>query len=101
MNNPKISIIIPCFNGSNFVGKALHTALEQTYKNKEVIFVDNESTDNSLLIAKEIKADFPELIVTTAKNIYPHCWDEPRTKGFELATGEHLFTLAADDYEIL
>ena len=55
MKNKLVSIIINCFNGENFLSKTLESVLDQTYKNFEVIFVDNCSTDKSAEIYKKIK----------------------------------------------
>jgi len=92
----KISIIIPCYNAEKWIEKCVESALNQDYKNIEVIAVDNESTDNTLKILKNIK--HKNFIVDVEKNIYPHCWDEARKKGFSLASGKYLFTLASDDF---
>jgi len=100
-NSLKASIIIPCFNAEKWIEKTLLSALNQSYKNTEVIFVDNESTDRSLEIAYRLRESNPSLIIAEAKNIYPRCWDEAREKGFSIATGDYFFTLAADDlYEV-
>ena len=55
MKNKLVSIIINCFNGEKFLFKTLQSVLNQTYKNFEVIFVDNCSTDKSMEIFKKIK----------------------------------------------
>ena len=43
---PKVSIIIPVFNGSNYLKEAIQSALNQTYKNIEIIIVNDGSNDN-------------------------------------------------------
>ena len=46
MYKPKVSIIIPVYNGSNFLKEAIESALQQTYENVEIIVVNDGSTDN-------------------------------------------------------
>ena len=50
--NVRISIIIPVYNLDKFISRCIESILEQTYKNFEVIIVDDGSTDNSLNIIK-------------------------------------------------
>lgn len=49
--NPMVSIVIPVYNGSNFLREAVNSALSQTYKNLEVIVVNDGSTDDTEEIA--------------------------------------------------
>ena len=96
--NPKATIIIPCYNSEKWIEESLRSALNQTYQNTEVIFVDNESTDQSAQIAKNIAEEYPELILSAAENIYPNCWDEARLEGFRLMTGDYVLVMGSDDY---
>ena len=54
-NEPLASIIITNYNKSNFLITAVKSCLEQNYKKKEIIFFDDNSTDNSLKKIKEFK----------------------------------------------
>lgn len=49
---PSVSILIPCYNAEQWIGEAIESALEQTWPCKEVIVVDDGSTDQSLKIIK-------------------------------------------------
>ena len=52
---PLISIIINCYNGEQYLNKAVRSVLNQTYKKWEIIFWDNKSVDNSKKIIKKFK----------------------------------------------
>jgi hypothetical protein len=91
MNGPCVSIIIPCFNAERYIGEAITSALGQTYPYKEIIVIDDGSTDGS-----------PEVIrsfgTTIRREFGPNrggC--AARNRGIELAQGEWIQFLDADD----
>ncbi len=94
----KITIIIPSYNRERFIEECLRSAISQTYANKEIILMDNESTDRSLEIAKEVQKEHPEIIVDVCPNIYPHSWEDPVEKALSIATGEYFTIFGSDDY---
>tara|TARA_R110000851_G_scaffold192325_1_gene343061 strand:- start:1838 stop:2569 length:732 start_codon:yes stop_codon:yes gene_type:complete len=94
----KFTIIVPCYNAEKWIEQCILSALKQDYKNIEVIFVDNESTDRSVEIVENIKKDNDSLIMSSADNIYPNCWDEARSEGFRLMTGDYVLVMGADDF---
>lgn len=96
--NPKVSIIIPVYNAEKYIKDCVMSCLAQAYDNKEIIIVDNESTDNSLKIILELKELYPELIIGSAKNIYKYSWQEPVEEAWKLMSGEYFTIIGADDY---
>ncbi len=86
-----VSIIIPCFNGERFVAEAIGSALGQTYRNREVIVIDDGSTDGSVDVIKS----FGDRIRWEASPNRGAC--AARNRGVELANGEFIQFLDADD----
>lgn len=94
---PKVSIIVPCYNSEKWVEECVVSALTQNYENIEVIAVDNESSDSTVEILKNIQKEYPTLILSSAENIYPNCWDEARSEGYRLMSGEYMTVIGSDD----
>jgi glycosyltransferase involved in cell wall biosynthesis len=90
--NPKVSILIPCYNAEMWIAQAIESALNQTYPNKEVIVVDDGSKDGSLEIIKIFgDAIRWETGLNKGGNV-------ARNRLLELSTGEWLQYLDSDDY---
>lgn len=93
---PKFSIIIPVYNTSPFLPKCFDSILSQSFKDYEVIIVNDGSTDNSQKIidkyVKRYKDKFRSLII---KNSGP---GEARNTGIKEATGDYLLFVDSDDY---
>jgi glycosyltransferase involved in cell wall biosynthesis len=86
----KISVIIPVFNGEKYVAQCLENILHQTYKNLEIIVIDDGSTDNSATIAEQ----YPVQVIRQ-ENQGPSV---SRNKGIEAATGEYIHFMDVDDW---
>jgi len=86
-----VSIIILNLNGRNFLSDCLNSLRRQTYKNFEIIVVDNGSSDGS---AEFVKDNFPEVkIIENKQNLgFP----KPNNQGFEIALGDYIVTLNND-----
>lgn len=91
-SNKKVSVIIPNYNYANFVGQAIESVLNQSYKNIEVIVINNGSTDNSLEILKRYKK---EIRIVDQSNLGQ---SGARNAGLAHATGRYIAFLDADDY---
>jgi glycosyltransferase involved in cell wall biosynthesis len=91
---PLVSIIIPVFNGEQFLDKTLLSAQQQTYKNREIIIVDDGSTDFSGGIASRYAALDSRVKVVTQKNAGVA---SARNCGLQHSSGEYVAFLDADD----
>lgn len=87
---PKFSIVIPVYNVEKYIGRCLDSVFNQTFKDYEVIVVDDGSTDKSIEIVKEYDVN-----VITSKHVSV---SEARNIGEKKATGEYLLFLDSDDY---
>ncbi len=93
-NNPLVSVGILCFNSENTILKAIESALNQTYKNTEVIVLDDFSSDNSFnKISKSIYIDKIKLF----KNKENFGTGYSRNKIFKLAKGDFICFMDDDD----
>ena len=91
---PKISIIIPLYNGAKFITPTLRTLLSSTYSNLELIVVDDGSTDNSLQLCKELSKVDARIHVYTKEN---GGVASARNFGISKATGKYLGFCDQDD----
>jgi glycosyltransferase involved in cell wall biosynthesis len=111
MNEPLISVVIPVYNEEKRVERAIRSMLEQTYRNLEIIVVDDFSTDGTANVVKTIAAVDPRV----SYHLYPlpperrtnwRGYDisagyAARNYGFKIAKGEWLTTQDADDASLL
>ena len=93
--NSKVSIIIPVYNVEKYVKEAVESAMNQTYKNIEIILVDDGSTDNSGKICDEIEKEDKRIKVIHTKN---GGLSAARNVGLETATGDYIMFLDSDDF---
>ena len=56
LNQPKVSVIMSCFNSEKYVEYAIKSIMKQEYKNWELILIDDCSTDSTLKILKKYKS---------------------------------------------
>jgi glycosyltransferase involved in cell wall biosynthesis len=92
MNSNIVSVILPVFNADKYVREALESVLSQTYKNIELICINDQSTDNSLSILESFG---DKIILINNEN---NCGTaESRNKGIRLARGEYLAFIDNDD----
>ena len=94
MKTPLVSVIIPIYNMENYLGETIESVLLSTYKNLEIVLVDDGSTDSSFAVAQAY----------AQKDSRIKAYSQPnsgvcRTRNYavEKATGELIFPLDSDD----
>jgi glycosyltransferase involved in cell wall biosynthesis len=93
MNNPLVSIIIPVYNAAKYLNATIQCVIDQTWSNKEIIIVDDGSTDNSLAIAR-LHENHRQVRVFSQTNKGSGA---TRNKGLREAKGAYIQFLDADD----
>lgn len=89
---PLVSVIIPTYNYARFVVQAVESALKQTYKNVEIIVIDDGSTDDT---PQRLEPFFNRIRYIQQRN---QGLAASRNNGIDLATGELVAFLDSDDY---
>ena len=93
-NVPLVSVIIPVYNGADFIGESIDSALQQSYGNLEVIVVDDGSTDGTLAILNGYAAKDDRVRVISQVN---GGVSKARNTAIAAARGEFIAPLDADD----
>jgi glycosyltransferase involved in cell wall biosynthesis len=94
MESPKISIIVPCYNQSEYISETLDSVLSQTYDNWECIIVNDGSTDNSEeVVSRFLKLDQRFRLITIPNKGLAGA----RNVGVSNSFGEYILPLDADD----
>lgn len=92
--NPKVSVIIPCYNGEKFIREAVESVLDQTYQNFEIIIVDDGSTDNSKATIELYLTDGRIKFIQHGRN---RGIPAARNTGIKASTGHFIAFLDQDD----
>lgn len=90
----KVSIIIPIYNAEKFLAQCIESVINQTYKNLEIILVDDGSKDDSLKICKDYADKDSRIRIFYDKN---HGVSYARNKGLKEANGEYVLFIDSDD----
>lgn len=95
MKQPLISVIIPVYGVEKYIAQCLESVINQTYKNLEIIVINDGTKDRSADIAKEYAAKDSRIKVYDFKN---GGLSVARNRGLEIATGEYISYLDSDDW---
>ena len=89
-----ISIIVPIYNRESVLKKCIESVLNQTYKNIQLILVDDGSTDNSLSVCQNYAKNDSRILVLFQNNSGP---SSARNAGLDIAKGKYVMFVDSDD----
>lgn len=92
---PKVSIIIPCYNQGKYVAEAINSALRQTFKDIEIVCVNDGSTDNSVEIIKSFENKYKNFIFLNNEENRGVIYS--RNFAIKNCNGTYILPLDADD----
>lgn len=94
MINPKVSVIMPVFNTVSYVEEAVNSILSQTFRELEVIIINDGSTDGSETILNEVSNRDNRITLINKKNEGSAI---ARSLGLKMAKGDYLYFMDSDD----
>ena len=92
---PRVSVVVAAYNSEEYLRKCLDSIVSQTYKDLELILVDDGSTDSTSLICDEYASKDQRIKVIHQKNTGSFA---ARYEGYKVSSGEYIIFLDADDY---
>ncbi|MCM1323463.1 MAG: glycosyltransferase family 2 protein [Acetobacter sp.] len=98
LKNPKVSIVMPVYNGAKYLDRTISFTLESTFKDFEFIVIDDGSTDNSYEILQRWAEE--DSRVKVYKNLQNMGIAKTRNRGFELARGKYIAPMDQDDISL-
>lgn len=95
MEQGKVSVIVPIYNVEKFLPACIQSLIDQTYKNLEILLVDDGSPDGSGAICDEFAAKDDRIVVIHKENGGA---SSARNAGLDAATGDYIAFVDGDDY---
>lgn len=95
--NPLVTISIPIFKCEKFIIRCLESVKNQTYKNLEIVLVNDCTPDNSMLLVKNFMDANPYLTIKIIEHQENSGLSVVRNNGIKASTGKYLFFLDSDD----
>ena len=95
MNKPLVSIILPVYNAQNHLARCVGSICAQTYRNIEIIILNDGSKDQSLPVCEEFRQKDPRILLVDKANSGV---SDTRHLGLKLASGKYVEFVDSDDY---
>jgi glycosyltransferase involved in cell wall biosynthesis len=91
-NNPKVSVVIPCYNDENYILEAVQSVLDQTFQDFEIIIVDDGSNEATKKVLANIRSEKIRLITQKNQGL-----SAARNNGIKVAKALYILVLDGDD----
>ena len=95
MNSRSVDVVIPCYNGEAFLYRCVESVVNQTYKVFQIILIDDGSTDNSLVVMRDLALKYSNVKIVTQPNLG---LSSARNTGIRNSESELVAFLDVDDY---
>ncbi|HEX3627758.1 MAG TPA: glycosyltransferase family A protein, partial [Verrucomicrobiae bacterium] len=89
---PLVSVLIPAYNAEKWIAETIASALGQTWPNKEIIVVDDGSTDRTLSVVRQFTSKSVNVVSQTNRGAAA-----ARNKAYSLSQGDYIQWMDADD----
>ncbi len=96
MKEKLVTVFIPLYNCEQYINKCLDSVINQTYKNLDILVIDDGSTDNSYEIVRQVKDERVRILRNEENRGIPYT----RNRGLEEAKGEYIVLVDSDDYSL-
>ncbi len=94
-NRSLVSIIVPCYNVKSYLARCVDSLIAQTYKNTEILLIDDGSTDQTSALAMEYAVRYDNVIYHRREN---GGLSAARNTGIELSKGDYIAFVDSDDW---
>ena len=95
IKQPKVSILVPCYNVEKYLKQCLDSIVNQTLKDIEIICINDGSTDSTLDIIKQYAKNDDRFVVIDKQN---EGYGKSMNRGLDAATGEYIGIVESDDW---
>ncbi len=95
MDNPKVSVVVPCYNVQSYIEETLDSLLDQTLEDIEIVCVNDGSTDDTLSILQRYAENDSRIKIIDKEN---GGYGKAMNVGMQASTGEYIGIVESDDY---
>jgi glycosyltransferase involved in cell wall biosynthesis len=97
LKTPTVSFVVPCYNLAHFLAECVESILSQSYKNIEIIIIDDRSPDNTAEVSRSIISDHSGRMISYIVNSENLGNIRTYNRGIQLAQGPYVWILSPDD----